>query len=187
MSLPSTGCLEGSVQSLDQSGCDLGHVPGSGVLAPPARSGCLREGQSSSGEPCSEAHVATGPSLSGTYLTQDSHSGGLQLGAPRADAQARVNRWGQPSVLGAGGEREGMGHQSEPRGRKAKLRGRGARRRAESTETRALAGAGGPSGWGNVVSRPINLPGRKTGPDQQKGCPWHQAETSSPFSAKDTR
>lgn len=69
-SLPSTGRLEGSVQSLDQRGCDSGHdsrlrFPRTSCQV--SRSGCLRKA-SPAQEPCSEAHVATGPSLGGnTY------------------------------------------------------------------------------------------------------------------------
>lgn len=99
VSLPFTQRLEGSAQSHGSEGLLLGPQVQAQVsqhFLPGLRKWPAQRGLSSSGQLCSEAHLATGPSPDGNTYPVPPKWSGPRLNPPRAGAgrQARVDRWG---------------------------------------------------------------------------------------------
>lgn len=85
-SLPSTGRLEGSVQSLDQRGCDSGHdsrlrFPSTSCQV--SRSGCLRKASPAQESPALR-HMWPQALLWVATHTQDSYGGGAPARHPQS-------------------------------------------------------------------------------------------------------
>ena len=135
----------------DQRGCYLGHdsrlrFPSTSCQV--SRSGCLRKASPAQENPAL-SHMWPQALLWVATHTQDPHSGGPQLDAPRADAGQSEQVGTSRSILGAGGGWGAWATKSKPRGRKAKLRGRGTRRRGQEVQRPGpWLPDRGPSGWG---------------------------------------